>query len=827
MYSNIFLKSNIYPAKRNDYKDKYEKYILYSDEYLSKIQSQKKMIQIREKHILRSLPRYWTLAQQDFFESGENNPYIGIIVKNGEYIFIRNADIPSRNFIKYNPIDYDYNYSLKNYSLNDLLIKNEDIYNYEDKNKEKIITAFLESEYIGPIIDTENILTAIAEIKNKDAKILDDDVFYEGDEQKQDRIETNVVQTEKTDDKNIFSRFIYTKQKDIIEADPDNVIFVDAGPGTGKTYTLIERIKYLVMNSDVTADEMLILCFTNAAVNEIKERLNTVIKNGGDRSLANVDIRTFHSFAWWLIVQANEQKWDNIKMHDLNYDLSIKIASKIMSNRTYYTQIVGNWSHFIVDEIQDLTNHLARFVLHIVNACLENKKTGITVLGDSCQAIYDYTLRDVNNPMSSQNFYDALVRKTENVGLYYSLIENHRQKDKLSDFSLDYRKAILSQNIDQMQNEVVKISEKITRIDGNYLSVADERMIKKIRNDNNNQKICFVSRNNGQTLRLSSVFKKKGIEHKLNANMTELNFAVWVSEIFYDYNKKYINRDEFVARYNSLVSNKCTKSPEEIWERILYQTKLNDSVYTTDLLRAIGSSKIDDIYFRYINEGSILVSNIHKTKGREYDHVIIDQAFIDDLINRNHEIGEYKTLYVALTRPKLSVYSAQLSDSKNKDVYKIDVFKTKRSRWGRMKYDRVINFELLSDIDICFESFLPKTIQSYLKNIKIGDPIILKRAKENGRILYNILHILKDETTKIGQLQDTFRDDLSARMKLSDEDYINLPDTITDLYVSGKYSYIATDDYLKTHPEISQLSPNGVWQWVEFIGIGLASYDTY
>ena len=232
--------------------------------------------------------------------------------------------------------------------------------------------------------------------------------------------------------------------------------------------------------------------------------------------------------------------------------------------------------------------------------------------------------------------------------------------------------------------------------------------------------------------------------------------------------------------------------------------------------------------FRYINQtNNILVSNIHKTKGREYDHVIIDQSFADDLINRKQEIGEYKTLYVALTRPKLSIYSAQLSDSKNKDVYRIDIFKTKRSRWGRMKYDRVNNFELLSEIDICYESFLPRTIQAYLKNINIGDPIILKRARENGRIVYNIFHTLKDEATKIGRLQDTFKDDISARMKLSDEDYIKLPETITDLYVSGKYSYIATDDYLKTHPEIGQLSPNGVWQWVEFIGIGLASYDTY
>lgn len=499
MHSNIFLKSNIYPAKNNDNKEKYEKYILYSDEYLSKIQSRIKMDQIRKKQSLRSLRPYWTQAQHDFFESVETNSITGIIIKDGEYVLIKNIDIPEENYIEYNPADYDYNYSLKNYGLNDPLIKSEDIYNYEDENEEELITAFLESEYNDPVIDTEDILTAIAEIKTKDDELADKDVFYEEElEPEQERIETNVLQIEQKDVKNIFSRFVNKEQKDIIEADPNNIIFVDAGPGTGKTYTLIERIKYLVMNCDVPADEMIILCFTNAAVNEIKDRLNKVIKSGGDRSLANVDIRTFHSFAWWLIAQANEQKWHNIKMHDLNYDLSIKTASKIMSNHTYYTQIVGNWSHFIVDEVQDLTNHLARFVLHIINACLENKKTGITVLGDSCQAIYDYTLKDEKNyPMSSQNFYDALVRKTEDVCLYISLYENHRQKNKLSDFSSNYRKVILSQNLDQMQNEVVKISEKITKIESNYILIADKEKIEKIRNGNKNQKICFVCRNNG------------------------------------------------------------------------------------------------------------------------------------------------------------------------------------------------------------------------------------------------------------------------------------------------------------------------------------------
>ena len=827
MVSNISFKSNIYPAIHNDDKNKFEKWVCYSDAYLAKVTSREKMDQIREKQILRSLPRFWTETQALVFSSMKHNPYIGIIIKDNEYTIVKNDNIPKANFIRYDPSEYNpgsINKRIESYKQFLTPIITED-YSPDSVNEERLE----KSTFSGtPNVEIKSILEIISH--REDTTETDEDRFSDISNEETPVVSLKKERISELDSLgNIFNRFIETEQSEIIETDPDQVIFVDAGPGTGKTYALIERIQYMVEICDVPANEIQVLSFTNAAVNEIRERLNKIIKNGGDRSLANVDIRTFHSFAWWLIAQANAQRWHTVNMHNLSFDQSIKIASRILSNHLYYPQVVGNWRHFLVDEIQDLTNYLARFVLYIINACLDNK-IGITVLGDSCQAIYDYTMNDEKEaPMSSQDFYNALVRKTDDIGLYMSMSKNHRQIDSLSVFTEGFRKAILSQSIEIMQKEVVDISKRIKRIEGNDLLIADDMMIDKIRDNNHNHKICFMCRNNGQTLKLSSVFRKKGIDHILNFETTENNYAAWISDLFYNYEKKYIVHDDFISKYNTFIGAVNSKDPEEIWQKILYLTKSDGYVFISDFLRAVGSSKIDDTCFRHTNVGSnVLVSNIHRTKGREYDHVIVDQAFVNDLIERKLEIGEYKTLYVALTRPKSSLFSAQLSESiKNQGVYKILIFKTKRSRFGRMKNEKVFNFELLSNLDICIESYLDKKIQSYLKNIGIGDPIRLKRQKENGRIVYNILHTFEDRATVIGKLEDTFKDDLSARMKLSDSDYINLPDTITDLYVSGKYTYIATEDYLKTHPEIIRTSPNGVWQWVEFIGIGYASYDTY
>ena len=828
MESNVYLKSNIYPAIKNDNKEGYEKYILYSEDFLSNIQSSKKRDVIRKKHELRSLPLYWSKQQQEFFESDENNPNIGIILRDHKQILITDNIIPKENYIKYDPLEYDYKYSFVNYDLNDLLIEKIDNYEYKiDINENPDIQMTENDSFDLPKFDSESIFSAISEFKKQNVKTTEIENEQQQDEEHK-YISESAVQSYQINN-NIFSKFAVTEQRDIIEADFDNVIFVDAGPGTGKTYTLIQRIIFLIEKAKVLADSMMILCFTNAAVNEIKERLNIVIKNGGDRSLANVDIRTFHSFSWWLINQANELKWENINLHNMNYEQSIRKASEILKNQKYYTQIVGNWKHFIVDEIQDLTNSLARFVLYIINACLESKNIGITVLGDSCQAIYDYTLKEEKQiPLSSQDFYNALARKIEEIGIFVKLTENHRQIGNLANFSINYRNSILSQNIGDIKNEVKNISNSIEPLFDDILTNVSETTIKKINNNISETKICFTCRNNGQTLKLSSIFRKKGIKHTLNVNVTENNYASWISDIFYDFNEASIDRNNFLNRFNRFVNIKNFEKPETIWDKMIFLTKSDDSVYISELIKIIGLSKKDDTCFRSENKDNIIVSNIHRTKGREYNHVVIDNTFINDLIERQQDIGEYKTLYVALTRFKSSLYSAKLSELRNKGgVYPIDIFKTKRRRYGRMRLGKVQNFEIINDLDISIDSFLTDKAQEYIKNVNIGDPILLKKRKIDNRIIYYIIHTYNDLPTILGQLCDSFKDDLIARMQLSEHDYSELPDTITDLYVSGIYTHISTKEYLGLHPEIKKQSPNGIWKWVEFIGVGYASYDIY
>jgi uncharacterized protein (TIGR00375 family) len=67
-----------------------------------------------------------------------------------------------------------------------------------------------------------------------------------------------------------------------------------AGPGTGKTKTLISKIGWLVENHTAKPEEILAITFTNKAAGELRERLEILLKNKTKASL--VTVATFHAF---------------------------------------------------------------------------------------------------------------------------------------------------------------------------------------------------------------------------------------------------------------------------------------------------------------------------------------------------------------------------------------------------------------------------------------------------------------------------------------------------------------------------------------------------
>jgi len=79
-----------------------------------------------------------------------------------------------------------------------------------------------------------------------------------------------------------------------------SVLRVLAGPGTGKTTTLVESVVDRVMNRGVPVENHLLLTFSRLAASELRDRVTARLQ----RTVSEPVARTFHSYAFGLVRQA-------------------------------------------------------------------------------------------------------------------------------------------------------------------------------------------------------------------------------------------------------------------------------------------------------------------------------------------------------------------------------------------------------------------------------------------------------------------------------------------------------------------------------------------
>ena len=189
---------------------------------------------------------------------------------------------------------------------------------------------------------------------------------------------------------------------------------VYAGPGAGKTHFLVENVKNIItMNALITRSQMRkILCvtYTNAAVDEIKRRL--------DKFTEHVEVHTIHGFIIEHIIQPSQQELRDIMESDFGIGVGSKgkILSQVEglgilhgidkseiyefirkmnpsefsdddleSNPTALYAIRVKFPFIFVDEFQD-TTPLQTLLIKLIG----QKSTIVGVVGDIAQSIYSF-----------------------------------------------------------------------------------------------------------------------------------------------------------------------------------------------------------------------------------------------------------------------------------------------------------------------------------------------------------------------------------------------------------------------------------------------------
>jgi DNA helicase-2/ATP-dependent DNA helicase PcrA len=208
---------------------------------------------------------------------------------------------------------------------------------------------------------------------------------------------------------------------------------VIAGPGSGKTAVLTQRVKELI-NSGVPANEVLVITFTKAAAIEMKERFERL-----SEERAPVTFGTFHSLFWGIIQKelgykncdiimgaAKERIYKEAmhlagedeaeipkkyqflkdKYHVLDFDDMLTKAHQLFLKRP---QVLTKWQdrfkYFLVDEMQDM-NDLQFQLIRMLSA----KTNNLFCVGDDDQSIYGFRGA---NPKIMQDFMEIYPDATK------------------------------------------------------------------------------------------------------------------------------------------------------------------------------------------------------------------------------------------------------------------------------------------------------------------------------------------------------------------------------------------------------------------------------
>ena len=436
------------------------------------------------------------------------------------------------------------------------------------------------------------------------------------------------------------------EQKKIFEDNKSSSIMVLAGPGSGKTKTLVHKIASLVTIENNKAEYFLMLAHSRVAVAEFKNRLKKLIGN----QVYDMKIYTFHAFAIEIL---GKKINDQFTLNNV-----ISQATKMIKNSEVnlpYIQML------VLDEYQDVGKNTYNFIQAIYSKMSKDKK--IIAVGDDDQCINNFGDDQADITYINQFKYDFEEVSHEQTDLItiekssysqYELSTNYRSKKNIVEYSNSYSE-ILTNRL--KTNKLLSHSKEDGKI--NFIKYQNSSYICNLVVQVSNDKfetIAILARNNDEILTIYSQLVANNIKAKYITskdgfslgNLMELQdfLNFWENS---DFDKAL---DEFDKLYSKSKNYKLATSVikrfmDEYEESIKYSQK-HFMIVFAEYLKEIAFDEFE------ISKADVIVSTMHKAKGKEFDSVYL-------CIEENFNLNEYdkRLLYVAITRAKnkLSIHT--------------------------------------------------------------------------------------------------------------------------------------------------------------------------
>lgn len=572
-------------------------------------------------------------------------------------------------------------------------------------------------------------------------------------------------------------------QRDIYDTSIDKDINVIAGPGSGKTHVLTLRCAKLVYHHQIPPQNILVLAYNRAVVEELKARLSRLFNElGYGRSLSRLQIYTFHGMAkkycYDLVKDVDQlDEWEGIF---LNY---------VRQNPGRFKSDMGNIQYVLIDEFQDITQVRLELMLEIRK--LFSKPKFFTI-GDINQSIYGFDKAKHNQPMDPGYYYTQLNNAIHPVEM--GMTTNYRSYQGILDAAMPF--------IPHCAPELRPVASPKTVVpDKQYVFISDSGIwfrdfpvelekykIQNLKATNDSERIKSVAlffRGNNEVYRGFARIREmnlSGVRIRVQGSSNEF-FRRRECYTVIDYLKKSpdsIITSETQSQILSFIEEKYSSEPN--WEQFsidyVYSLALEffasmeeDSTYGdfADFLLDIGArddGQIAKIYEKYKHrlphavddsQIDIVLTTMHKVKGLEFDAVFVTPSFHNLACDDDGSIDpnakelieeEHRLYYVAYTRAKKRLYAYKYQREhalENNQAYLAD--ETIRAKLG---------FPVKEDIKNVFINFSAEhiNVSNYLEHqVKKNDEVFLEKY---GNIWY-VKHVNPQNgaINTIGQLSST------------------------------------------------------------------------
>lgn len=526
-----------------------------------------------------------------------------------------------------------------------------------------------------------------------------------------------------------------TMQRIINCIEENKMFLLEAGAGSGKTYSLIETIKYIKVK--YPRKNILCITYTNNAKNEIISRLPDT---------ENIIISTIHDFIWsyiknfqkelrkqvniWIEEKINKLQSENdierlekyrnadlslqIKYRDyealhkgiISHDKVIDLAIKFLEYPTFCNLLVNSFSYIFIDEYQYAEKKLLPCLINKINLYKKDNYLVLGLFGDNMQHIFNTGVGSINE------IDNGLIRisKLENYRSCNEIINNNNclrndgieqicmnEEIKVNQIAFIYNtsKDLYLKNFDfgkiefkefkrlflvhgQIANEVgfsniySKYGKRYPMDVSNIMKKADERFLKYVVENIMNKIYEYKSGNFSQIIR---EYSKKNFQKSdlliLHKNIDQIINNMTIS--IKNFIKELSNNNIIdINKFNKIIESYSDTNDEEFINSIL-------EIQTEEFLN----------YYKQFSNNTML-DTMHGVKGNEFEHVIInieektpwnwydfDSYIRQNFLAKRENIRARteKLLYVACTRAKNTLIINFVADKENLAENKKEIMK--------------------------------------------------------------------------------------------------------------------------------------------------------